>query len=102
MGRGPGGRPGRAVLAGPFPVRAFRDGEPFPTAARALAEAKEASVVASVHAGAVIANCHFHGGDVEFDVQPREVVDEAAFERTVAAGVPMVMDTCPAIEWRNR
>ena len=27
------------------------------------------------------------------------VVDEEAFERTVAAGVPVVMDTCPAIEW---
>ena len=30
------------------------------------------------------------------------VVDEDAFERTTAAGVPMVMDTCPAIEWRQR
>jgi predicted CoA-binding protein len=30
------------------------------------------------------------------------VIDEAAFNRTVAAGVPMVMDTCPAIEWRRR
>jgi hypothetical protein len=30
------------------------------------------------------------------------VIDEAAFERTRAAGVPMVMDTCPAIEWRRR
>ncbi|GHJ61395.1 CoA-binding protein [Nocardioides sp. OK12] len=30
------------------------------------------------------------------------VVDEAAFERTTAAGVAMVMDTCPAIEWRRR
>ncbi|GAA4676069.1 CoA-binding protein [Nocardioides nanhaiensis] len=30
------------------------------------------------------------------------VVDEAAFARTTAAGVPMVMDTCPAIEWRRR
>lgn len=30
------------------------------------------------------------------------VIDEAAFDRTVAAGVPMVMDTCPAIEWRRR
>jgi predicted CoA-binding protein len=27
------------------------------------------------------------------------VVDHAAFERTTAAGVPMVMDTCPLIEW---
>lgn len=30
------------------------------------------------------------------------VIDEAAFERTTAAGVPMVMDTCPLIEWRRR
>lgn len=30
------------------------------------------------------------------------VLDEAAWERTTAAGVPMVMDTCPAIEWRRR
>ncbi|MEV5002705.1 CoA-binding protein [Nocardioides sp. LML1-1-1.1] len=30
------------------------------------------------------------------------VVDRAAFERTRAAGVPMVMDTCPAIEWGRR
>ena len=29
------------------------------------------------------------------------VIDGAAFDRTVAAGVPMVMDTCPAIEWRR-
>ena len=30
------------------------------------------------------------------------VIDEAAFDRTWAAGTPMVMDTCPAIEWRKR
>ena len=30
------------------------------------------------------------------------VVDEDAFQRTVAAGVPMVMDSCPAIEWARR
>ena len=30
------------------------------------------------------------------------VIDEDAFARTTAAGVPMVMDTCPAIEWRSR
>ena len=27
------------------------------------------------------------------------VVDEAAFDRTRAAGLAMVMDTCPAMEW---
>ena len=30
------------------------------------------------------------------------VVDADAFTRTLAAGVPMVMDTCPAIEWARR
>ena len=30
------------------------------------------------------------------------VVDEAAFERTREAGVMMVMDACPAIEWSRR
>ena len=30
------------------------------------------------------------------------VIDEAAFDRTWEAGVPMVMDTCPAIEWGHR
>ena len=30
------------------------------------------------------------------------VIDADAFARTLAAGVPMVMDTCPAIEWRTR
>ncbi|MES0836755.1 CoA-binding protein [Nocardiopsis tropica] len=30
------------------------------------------------------------------------VLDEEAFRRTREAGVPMVMDTCPAIEWGKR
>jgi uncharacterized protein len=30
------------------------------------------------------------------------VVDADAFARTTAAGVRMVMDTCPAIEWARR
>ncbi len=30
------------------------------------------------------------------------VIDEAAFDRTREAGVRMVMDTCPAIEWSSR
>ncbi len=30
------------------------------------------------------------------------VVDEAAAQRAVDAGVTMIMDTCPLIEWRTR
>ncbi|MGW8526768.1 CoA-binding protein [Nocardiopsis sp. NPDC055824] len=30
------------------------------------------------------------------------VLDEEAFQRTREAAVPMVMDTCPAIEWGKR
>lgn len=30
------------------------------------------------------------------------VVDHDAFARATGAGTPMVMDTCPAIEWRRR
>lgn len=30
------------------------------------------------------------------------VIDEDAFARAEAAGVPMVMDTCPLIEWKRR
>jgi predicted CoA-binding protein len=30
------------------------------------------------------------------------VIDAEAFDRTTAAGVDMVMDTCPAIEWSRR
>lgn len=29
------------------------------------------------------------------------VVDEEAFTRVTEAGTPMIMDTCPAIEWRR-
>ena len=30
------------------------------------------------------------------------VIDQDAFSRAQDAGVPIVMDTCPAIEWRRR
>ena len=30
------------------------------------------------------------------------VIDAEAYERASAAGMPMVMDACPAIEWRKR
>jgi len=48
-----------------------------------------------VLSGTVTANCHFFGGDLELDIDPREVVAESAFEsvlavmRFVAAAVGM-------------
>ena len=30
-----------------------------------------------------------------------DVIDRAAYERVTAAGLDMVMDRCPAIEWRH-
>ncbi|MGN6161188.1 MAG: CoA-binding protein [Marmoricola sp.] len=30
------------------------------------------------------------------------VIDQAAFDRARSAGVPIVMDTCPAMEWAQR
>ncbi len=38
----------------------------------------------SVLSGTVTANCHFFGGDLELDIDPREVVTEAAFESVLA------------------
>jgi len=33
----------------------------------------------SVQAGPITANCHFFGGDLKLDIDPREVTGEAAF-----------------------
>jgi hypothetical protein len=85
-----------ALRASPFGLRVFREGEPIPvpeSAAWVFAERQAVSVMATIEAGAVTANCHFFGGDVELDVDPREVVSETAFEsvlelmRFVAAAV---------------
>ena len=38
----------------------------------------------SVLSGTVTANCHFFGGDLELDIDPREVVTAAAFESVLA------------------
>ena len=76
-----------ALRAGPFGLRAFRDGEPIPlpdSAAWTFAEREVASVMVSVVAGGVTANCHFFGGDLELDIDPREVTSEAAFEAVLA------------------
>ena len=49
----------------------------------------------SVIADTVTANCHFFGGDLELDIDPREVLSESAFEsvldimRFIAAAVSL-------------
>ncbi len=76
-----------ALRAGPFGLSAFRDGEPIPlpeSAAWVFAERQVASVMVSVLSGTVTANCHFFGGDLELDIDPREVTSEAAFESVLA------------------
>jgi hypothetical protein len=60
----------------------FRDGEPIPLpelAAWVFAEREVASVTVSILSGTVTANCHFFG-DLELDVDPREVTSAAAFD----------------------
>jgi hypothetical protein len=37
-----------------------------------------------VLSGAVTANCHFFGGDLKLDIDPREVVSQEAFESVLA------------------
>jgi hypothetical protein len=75
------------LKSGPFEVKAFRDGEetPLPDSAMwAIAEREAANVLASVRSGAVTANCHFFGGEVELDIDPREVIGPAEFESVLA------------------
>ena len=72
-----------ALRAGPFELKAFRDGEPIPlplSATWALAEREAASIMVSIVVGAITANCHFFGGDLELDIDPREIIIESAFE----------------------
>ncbi len=76
-----------ALRAGPFALRAFRNGEPIPlpeSAVWVFAQREVASVMVSVVAGTVTANCHFFGGNIELDIDPREVVTESAFESVLA------------------
>jgi hypothetical protein len=71
---------GSALRAGPFGLRAFRDGQPIPlpdSAAGVFAERE-------VGSGTVMANCHFFGGDLKLDIDPREVPGPAAFETVLA------------------
>jgi hypothetical protein len=77
----------KSLRKGKFGLKAFRDGEPIPlpeSVAWVFSEQKVASVGVSVLAGSVIANCYFHGGDLELDIDPREVTNEAAFDSVLS------------------
>ena len=76
-----------ALRSGPFELRAFRDGQPIPppeSAAWFFAEQQEANVWVSARSGSITANCHFFGGDLKLDIDPREVVGEESFESVLA------------------
>lgn len=76
-----------ALRAGPFELRAIRDGELIPlpeSAAWIFAEQDVASVSVSVLSGTVTAICHFFGDDEVLDIDPREVTSEVAFGSVLA------------------
>ncbi len=90
-----------ALRGGPFALQAFRDSEPIPLpgSAAEIFDARERdSIMVSVRVGTLTANCHFVGGDLELDIDPREVADPTSFEavltlmRFMAAtiGLPMI------------
>jgi hypothetical protein len=77
-----------ALLSGPFEIQGCRDSLPWPlpqTLAEVSAECQVACIMVSVCSGAVTVNCHFFGpGDLELDIDPRQVVDEAAYQSVLA------------------
>jgi hypothetical protein len=76
-----------ALRSGPFGLQAYRDGEPIPppeSVAWVVAEREVATVMVSVKVGAVTANCHFFGSDLELDLDPREIISESAFESVLS------------------
>lgn len=76
-----------ALRAGPFGLQAFRDGEPIllpNSAAWVFGEREVASIMVSVRSGTITANCHFFGGHLKLDIDPREVTSQAAFESVLA------------------
>lgn len=71
-----------ALRSAPFGFRMYRDGEEIPlpdSASWALAEIQVASVMVSIAVHSITVNCHFFGGDLELDVAPREITNEAAY-----------------------
>lgn len=59
--------------------------------------------VNSEHVGAIVDEAIAHRERLDIDAiwMQLGVVDEAAADRARAAGIDVVMDTCPRIEWRG-
>jgi hypothetical protein len=71
-----------ALRAGPFPFQTLRDGEPIPppeSAAWIFAERETVGVIVRIDVHGLQANCHFFGGELEVDLDPREITGETAF-----------------------
>ncbi|MDI9238009.1 hypothetical protein QLQ15_03700 [Lysobacter sp. LF1] len=72
-----------ALRASSFELRATKDGVRIPlpeTAACALAQRATVGVMATIDGGGMTANWHFFEGDIEVDLDPRDIGDERAFE----------------------
>jgi len=68
---------------GPFATRTSRDGLPIPlpsSAGAAAADSASASLQVSILAGSIVANCHAFEGDIEFDVDPRQIQSSSSFD----------------------
>lgn len=57
----------------------------FPTeAAEVLAQGRQAAVVWSIFVNEIMVNCHFFDvSEIEFDLDPREVADQASFDAVI-------------------
>lgn len=89
------------LRVGPFDLQADRAGEPIPlpqSASWIFAAREQNPIVVAVRVGTVTASCHFFGGNLELDIDPREVNDPASFESVLtlmrfvasAIGLPIV------------
>jgi hypothetical protein len=94
-----------SLKSGPFEIACYRDGEQITTpesVAWVMKEREQASLMLSVLVDGLTANCHFFGGsEIELDIDPQDVANEAAFEavlklmRFVAHATALVVVATP-------
>ena len=72
-----------ALRTGPFSLHAYRDDKPISlpeSVAWIMSERKLASIMVAIQVGSISVHCHFFGGDLELDIDPREIKDQVGFE----------------------